>query len=475
MTLKSRLEVVAKKDLSRIHDASLKILKETGVVFNNDEALEIFKSHGTKVEGKTVFLGRGVVERALEYCPSKFKWRARSEAHSIVLGEGYDVTPPGGAINIQDIENGRRPGLLEDYVNLQKLCQASDVITIVGASPVETYDVAPGNRAFCKLYACLKNTDKPIMGIGASKIKTIQMLDMVEMAFGSKDVMSTHYVVGVTINPLSPLTYGTEVLETLVEFAKRKQPILILPCILAGVTGPINLIGTSVLQNAEILAGMVLVQMINPGNPVVYSPASTVGNMRTGGYITGPPEQFLINITNLQLARDMYHLPTRVMCGMTDSKEVDCQAGFETMQNLMMGILSGANIIHESLGVLDSIMTISYEKFIIDEELIQRVFRIADGVNASEQALSVDVIQEVGTGGTYLTHDSTYERFGNLWKPSVSNWDDYDTWKENGSESILVRANKKFKEVLQNCPESMMDGCLEKELKTYVHTILEKN
>jgi trimethylamine--corrinoid protein Co-methyltransferase len=313
------------------------------------------------------------------------------------------------------------------------------------------------------------------MGIGASKIKTIQMLDMVEMAFGSKDVMSTHYVVGVTINPLSPLTYGTEVLETLVEFAKRKQPILILPCILAGVTGPINLIGTSVLQNAEILAGMVLVQMINPGNPVVYSPASTVGNMRTGGYITGPPEQFLINITNLQLARDMYHLPTRVMCGMTDSKEVDCQAGFETMQNLMMGILSGANIIHESLGVLDSIMTISYEKFIIDEELIQRVFRIADGVNASEQALSVDVIQEVGTGGTYLTHDSTYERFGNLWKPSVSNWDDYDTWKENGSESILVRANKKFKEVLQNCPESMMDGCLEKELKTYVHTILEKN
>lgn len=474
MALKSRLEIISKNDLIRLHEASLKILKRTGVVFNLDDALEIFKSHGVKVDGKTVYFNEKDVERALELCPSKFKWTARNEARSIVLGEGFDVMPPGGAVNIQDIENGRSPGLLKDYVNLQKLCQASDIVSIVGMSPVETFDVVQENRSILKLYACLKNTDKPIMGIGDHKVKTIQMLDMVDMAFGEKNIMDTQYVIGVTVNPLSPLAYGTETLETLVEYAKRKQPVLILPCILAGVTGPIDIIGTSVLQNAEILAGIVLVQLINPGNPVVYSPGSTVGDMRTGSYVTGAPEQFLINTANLQLAINIYNLPTRVMCGMTDSKKVDCQAGFETMQNLMMGVLSGANLIHESLGVLDSILTVSYEKFIIDEELISRVFRIAEGVNTSNFSQSVNSIGEVGPHGTYLNHRTTYEQCRSVWKPSVSCWEDYDTWIANGSVDILERANKKFKNILNDCPESMMEKSMEKELENYLGRILKK-
>ena len=185
-------------------------------------------------------------------------------------------------------------------------------------------------------------------------------------------------------------------------------------------TGPVSLFGTTVQQNAEFLAGLVLLQLINPGNPVVYCPASTVANMKNASYITGPPEAFLINTANLQMALDFYKLPTRVMCGMTDSKRVDYQAGYETMQNMMMGMLSGAHIIHECLGVLDSIMCTSYEKFVIDEELLSRIMRISKGLDTSDEAMSLDVIRDVAKGGEYLTHDNTFEHVRDFWNPILS-------------------------------------------------------
>ncbi len=162
------------------------------------------------------------------------------------------------------------------------------------------------------------------------------------------------------------------------------------------------------------------------------------------------------------------------MCGMTDSKSVDCQAGYETMQYLMMGMLSGAHIIHECLGVLDSIMCTSYEKFIIDEELLSRVMRISKGLDTSDDALSMDVIQDVGHSGGYLTHDNTFQHFRERWTPTVSDWDSYGKWKKNGSEDILVRANRKFKIILENCPDTMIDPALDRELKAFVSRTLQK-
>jgi len=237
---------------------------------------------------------------------------------------------------------------------------------------------------------------------------------------------------------------------------------------MAGVSGPIYPLGTAVQQNAEILAGLTLVQLINPGNPVVYCPASTAANMKIAGYVTGPPEAFLINTVNLQMAQGIYHLPTRVMCGMTDSKSVDYQAGYETMQNLVMGMLSGANIIHESLGVIDSIMCTSYEKFIIDEELISRVMRISEGLTFSEEALSVDIIQDVGCGGDYLMHDSTFEHARDFWAPTVSVWEPYAVWEKEGSDGVLDKANKRFKQILAESADSLLDPSIEAELTAYM-------
>ncbi len=473
MPLKTKLEVLSQEDIARTHDASLKILKESGVVFKYREALDIFKQHGVKVDGETVYFSGKMVESALEKCPATFRWQARNDARSITIGEGFAVQPNGGPVDIQDLDKGRRPALLEDFANIQKLCQASDLVNIVGSAPVDPHDVKPDEKHLYMMYEILKNTDKPAMGYCVNRRQAGQMLDMVEIATGQKDFLLDHYTAAVSVNPLSPLAYGPEPLETMIEYAYRNQPIFILPCILAGVTGPISLFGTVVQQNAEILAGIILIQLINPGNPVVYCPSSTAANMRSAGYITGPPEAFLINCANLQMALDLYKIPTRTMCGMTDSKTVDCQAGYETMQNLMMGMLSGAHIIHECLGVLDSIMCTSYEKFIIDEELLSGVMRISKGLDTSDDALSMDVIQDVAHRGEYLTHDNTFQHFRERWSPTVSVWDSLDEWKKNGSEDILVIANRKFKKILENRPATMIDPALDRELKAFVNRALQ--
>lgn len=467
MALATKLEVISRSDISRIHEASLKILKETGVVFESEEAVEILKGHGVKIDGKTAFFRRNQVEGALEQCPATFRWSARNDARSITVGEGYDVQPAVGPVYVQDLDRGRRVATLKDFENFQKLCHASDVVTIVGATPVDPSDVTPEHRSLYMLYESLRHSDKPVMGNCASGLRTRQMLDMVEIALG-KGSLGDECAVTVSVNPRSPLSFGREVLETAIEYAKRRQGVQVLPCILAGVSGPMSLLGTAVLQNAEILAGIALVQAINPGTPVVYCPASTAADMRTAAYVTGPPEQFLINIVNLQLALDMYRLPTRVMCGMTDSKAVDCQAGLETMQNVLMGALGGAHILHECLGVMESIMTLSYEKFIIDEEILGRVMRIAQGVEFSEEALALDVIQDVAHSGQYLTHENTYEHFREQWLPTMSSWDAYDGWKSRGSESIVEKANKKWKAVLANAPDVLIDPAVDRDLKSYL-------
>jgi len=470
MSLKTKLEVISKEHLTKIHEGSIKLLEETGIVFQSIEALDTFKKHGARVEGQTVYISNQMVENALEKCSSTYKWQARNDARSVTVGEGFLVQPNAGPVYIQDLDQGRRLAKLEDYRNIMKLCQASDIINLVGAHPVDPSDVKKDHKHLYMMFEIIKNTDKPVLGFVVDGKQAGQMLDMLEIATGGS--LSRGHFSGVSVNPLSPLRWATDTTETIIEYAKRNQAIFLLPCIMAGISGPVSLLGTAVLQNTEILSGLVLTKLINPDTPVVYSPSSTTGFLKKGSYSTGTPEGMLINIANLQLALDYYHLPTRTMCGMTDSKSVDCQAGYETMQNLMMGMLGGAHIIVECLGVLDAIMTTSYEKFVIDEEILNRVMRIAKGIYGADLNLSLDIINEVGHNGSYLSHTNTFEHFRDRWTPLIADWESYTDWQETGSEDILVRANKKFKKILASAPETHIDKELENTLKSYMLSLM---
>lgn len=453
----------------KIHDASLKVLEETGVVFHSDIALDVFKKHGAKVVGQRVYLSPKMVEDALEKCPEKFVWEGRDPQYTVKVGEGELLIQPNvGPVYVQDIENGRHPATIEDYANIIKLCHASPEVQLNGSIPTDPHDVPVGKKHLHIMYQILKNTTKPIIGTCTDRETAKMMLEMTAIAMGRSGSLRESHVIGVLVNPLSPLAYSQETAETMIEYSSQNQILLLAPCIMAGITGPIHLLGMAVLQNTEILAGVTLAQLVNPGTPVVYATASTVGYMKNASYAAGAPEAMLINMPNLQMGKRFYRMPTRTMCGITHSKTVDCQAGYETMMSLMLGMMSEADIFVQCLGVLDAIMTTSFEKFIIDEELIGRVRRIRRGIELSEEALSVETIQEIGPENSYLTHMSTMKNFRQLWTPTVSDWNSYDDWSADGKKDVVERAHIRYKKILAEAPESLLDEEVDRELQGFL-------
>jgi trimethylamine---corrinoid protein Co-methyltransferase len=471
MSLYSNLTMVNKKDLHRIHEQTIKILEKTGVAFYSKEALEVFKKAGAKIDGDIVYISGKMLENALWQTPKQFTWHAINPENSVIVGEDQErvhVMLDHGSVNIQDMENGRRESRMEDLINIYKLGQASRICNIIGQVPVDPSDADSNTKHLLITQQLLNHTDKPLMSYPVNNQKeTNDIFSMVEMIMGD-EYLNNNAAVGVSVCALSPLKFAPESCETILAYARKRQPVHILTCAMSGVTAPVSLMGTAIMQNAEILAGLVLTQLVSPGNPFIYCPASAVPNMRNAGYITGSPESNLINIVGLQLARELYGVPTRTMAGLTDAKMIDCQAGYETMQNLFTLMLSGTHLMNECMGTLDSIMTVSYEKFIIDEEMISRMMRIMKGVDTADEEFDISIIQEIGQAGSYLMHPSTAAKCRRMWSPEVSDWNAYAAWESSGAQDVMIRANQRYKDVLANSPDSLLDAKIDTALAAFI-------
>lgn len=476
MNVASNFKLIGQETLSKLHQASLNVLANTGVIFQSDACVEIFKKHGAKISGQTVFIPEEMVEKAIGSTPSMFEWVARDPAKNITVGvgqPGIHVCLNNGPIYIQDNETGRRLGKRSDLINLYKLAHQSNTCTIVGQIPVEPSDITGDRRHLEILRLLLKHSDKPLFGYVGNGLELEQMFQMMKISLGSaidNEKLFEESRIAVSLNPLSPLRFDETPCETLIAFAKRRQPIMILTCAMAGVTSPIDPLGTVVLQNVEILAGLVLAQLINPGTPVIYSPASAIPNLRTAGYITGSPVSNLINMVGIQLAKELYKIPTRCMAGLTDAKVIDCQAGYETMQNYLMLAMAGVNMVNESFGTLDMIMAVSYEKFIIDDEIISRSAAITQGIESFESDFSEKIIDEVGHGGSYLRHPSTMKHCRDFWTPPVSTIESYEEWERHGGVDITQRANATYKKILAECPNTILSEDIDQELQSFIRT-----
>ncbi len=479
MSIASYFRPVDSKTLTGLHSATMDILANTGIVFQSEDCLDIFRRNGARVEGQTVFISGKMVESSIESAPSSFEWDARNPEKTILIGEGQEgihASLNNGPIYIQDEENGRRLGTLKDLINLYKLAQQSDVCSIVGQIPVEPSDVTHKYRYLEIFRHLLVHTDKPLFGYVGTRDEISQIFDLMKISLGadlSDDSVFDKSRISVTLNPLSPLRYDEIPCETLLAFAGRRQPVMILTCAMAGVTSPVDPMGTVVLQNAEILAGLVLVQLINEGTPVVYSPASAFPDMRSAAYVTGSPVSNLINITGLQLARELYRIPTRCMAGLTDAKVPDCQAGHETMQNYLMLAMGGAHMVNNCFGLLDAIITVSYEKFIIDEEIMSRTACIMNGISSLKPDFSSSIIKEIGHGGSYLMHQSTLMHCRDFWMPRVSVSSSYSDWEKHGAEDVVKRAGRLYRQALENCPETTLEQDLCSALHAYISRFTE--
>lgn len=464
------LSMFTDEDLQRVHDYSLELLEENGINIANERALALFKEHGFKVEGSQIYMTQKQVEEALKTIPHHFVIHGRNSKRNLDLGGGdYGVCTPIGPVNVRTLDDGIRPGTLKDVENLAKIYQASEVINVNTNNGVEANDATDANRHLEVTRLVLKHTDKPVYTRLFDYQQMNEIMDMMEIVSGEKLQKGGNIWLAPGSCPsLSPMSYSREVADCIVAPAERGQVVTLGSATSTGVTGPIQIFGSVVMQNAEQLAGMVLTQLVNPGNAVGYGVAACPGNMRGARYCCGSPGRVMLQIGSIEMGKRFYKLPTRTEPYTTESHLNDYQSGMESYEGTMCNILSGADYQLGEIGTLDALMTTSYEKTILDEEITSRLLYIKNGIDVSEEAAALETIKEVGSGGNFLLEDDTIELMHDAWYPKYTDWNRDAEAIGKDYEYVLKRANAEWKRRLEEAPETMLDTETEKALNAYV-------
>ncbi|MEX1349252.1 MAG: trimethylamine methyltransferase family protein [Desulfobacterales bacterium] len=467
-----RFGILTKTQVEKVHEASLNILWKIGVDFGYPPAVEVLKKGGAKVDGERVFFPPKLVEEQIKKAPSQFTLYARNPDNNIIIGGHNMVFTPGyGAPFVTDIVNGRRRANLNDFENFVKLTGASVNQNILSGNVVEPNDIPHEIRHAQMYYTSVKYSDKCFMGSAMGEQGAKDSVRMASILFGSEAQLAEKPRFISILGSLTPLKYDLRMLGALMEYARAGQPQLISSLSIAGATGPVTLAGNLALQNAEILAGLALAQLVREGTPVVFAGASSNAEMRSGALSIGSPEMAMNTAATAQMAR-YYKLPSRSGGAVCDAKVPDAQAAYESMMSLLMAQASGINFVLHTAGILDTYNCMSYEKFIVDDEMCGMVKRIKKGFKVNDITLGLDVIKEVGPGGHFLDKDHTLEHFrGELYQPTISNRDDFDGWNAKGSLHCMDAANKKYKEILESYVVPELPADVDKDLLKFIEKL----
>ncbi len=457
------LEVLSQCEIVEIHAATVEVLETVGVEFKHKEALKLFKDNGARVEGQRVFINSAMLDKALKLAPAQFLLEARNPEKSIWIGGNESVyAPPAGCVYVQDLGNFRREAILQDYLNLIRIIQKSPHFGTNGGGIVN-----PGSRSFRSelekfawmVLAAHWFSDKPQMGFTFSGEISEVSLALSQIVFEGKP---GYHILG-TINPDSPLAYSSDMLESLILYAQSGQPLILAPCSMAMATSPATLAGTLVQNNSEVLAGLVLLQLLNSGNPVVYGNTSAIADMSTMTIALGAPELSLLVSSAAQLAR-YYKLPSRSGGALTDAKVPDIQAGMESMLSIFTTTLSQASIVMHAAGILDSFLTLSYEKLILDEDAGGMARRFRQGITVNPGTLAVETIKETSPGGHFLDKTHTQEYFRQeFWRPLVNDRQPFQPDKAYRTQQ-LERAKLIWQERINSYQRPALSPAVENEL-----------
>ncbi|MBI1882284.1 MAG: trimethylamine methyltransferase family protein [Chloroflexi bacterium] len=465
----SPLELISSEQVEQLHVASMRILETIGLDFLDDEALDLWQKAGARVDhsARHVWLDRNLVLELVAKAPTTFTWRARNPEHNLLIGGDTIVfAPQGGTVFAANLEIGRRPGLLQDYHNLQKMVQMCNLIHTSGEQLVVPHDVEVSARHLYRLLAGFTLTDKAIQEAAHGRIIPNDALAMARLVFG--DDLTGAPVIGGVINVNSPLRYDDRMLGGLITYARAGQATIITPFILAGAMSPITIASALAQQNAEALAGIALTQLVNPGVPVIYGGFTTNVDMKSGSPAFGTPEGAWALAVGAQLAR-RYQLPYRGSGSLNTSKAPDAQAAYETMWSIWPAVLARTNFVMHAVGWLEGGLTVSYEKFIIDVESLAMFAHFLRGFEINEDTLALDMIAEVGPGGHHFGTPHTQARFSTeFYESFLADRLGYQTWSEAGGFDAARRANLIWKDLLNQYEAPPIDPGLAEMLQEYV-------
>ncbi|ATW28303.1 trimethylamine methyltransferase [Candidatus Formimonas warabiya] len=428
----------------------MEILAETGVKFYHPEVLDLLQSKGIKVVGETAFFKEDQVMDWISKAPSLFKIYARNPKYDMLIGQDRVeyVSCNSGFPWIADFEGTRRKAVLQDYFTFVKLVNQTPFFNMNGGVMVTPSDLTYHPIYPIMLVIALTHSDKCMFGgLGGAK-ESEMIMDILQIVFGRNEELVNKPRIVTIISPLSPLQFDRTMLDTLLIYARFGQPMIIAPAVMAGTTGPVTLAGSIALSNAESLAGVVVSQMVREGTPVIYGSASSASDLKTASFSIGSPESALCAAYCARLAKS-YGLPCRGGGTLNDAKSVSVQAGYEGMMVMLVAAQEKINFILHSAGALDSYGAMSFEKYIVDLEIVGMVDRFVQGVKMDHKYLALDVIKQVGPGGEFLSHPHTMEFCRKeLWGPDISSRGPIKGKEPN--EYLKENINKKKLQMLES-------------------------
>ncbi|MEX1206787.1 MAG: trimethylamine methyltransferase family protein [Dongiaceae bacterium] len=465
------IEVLSADQIEAIHDASLRLLEEIGMDFLDAEALAVLKAAGAEVEPGTqrVRFDRGLVLESVAKTPREVTLHARNPARSLAFGgNNVNFGTVGSAPNVSDLDRGRRPGGFAEYCDLLRLCQSLNIVHFVAGYPVEPIDLPPATRHLDALAAAVTLTDRIGHAYSLGRQRIADAIEINRIARGvSAERLRAEPGLFSVVNSSSPLRLDGPMLQGLMEMARWGQPVVLTPFTLSGAMAPATLAGALALQNAEALAGLALIQMVAPGVPAMYGGFTSNVDMKSGAPAFGTPEYTRAAMAGGQLAR-RYNLPYR-SSNACAANAVDAQAAYESEMSLWGAVMGGANMVLHGAGWMEGGLVASYEKMIVDAEMLQMMAEFLQPIEVTEDTLGLDAIREVGPGGHFFGCAHTLARYETaFYAPLVSDWRNFESWREAGALDTAQRANRVWKQLLADYQPPPLDKGIDEELRAFV-------
>jgi trimethylamine--corrinoid protein Co-methyltransferase len=451
---------LAPDSLEQIDRTGRRILERIGVRIVDDRFLKRLAKAGAAVdhEDNRVRFPQGWLDEVLARAPSRFVMHSRDGRNDVRLGEDKVHFANGGRVfRILDMSTGGyRRTMLRDIANTAILvdhldnldfyivaCQAHDL-------ELETYHLNDFFRAFY-------HTTKHVMGGCDDLTGAGQVWDLASVIAGGENRLVERPFFSIITNVVSPLTVNGNSLEIVDFFSTKGIPVVCAPAPISGATAPATLAGTLAQMHAEALAGIAITQALAPGSKTLYGAVPAAMDLRTMEYTMGSVEMAMMNSAAVQLAK-RYQLPIYASAGLTEAKRPDIQAGFEKLFSNLTVAMAGADCVHLAAGLMDSGSSISYEQFVIDNEIIGMIKRKLDGIAVNEDTLAYEVIEQVGPGGNYVAEDHTVDHMlDEFYYPNLSVRCNFDVWEERGRPDMLSRSHAFVKQTLLEGRETRID------------------
>lgn len=463
------LPILDDDGVQTIHDASMRVLEELGIEVWSAEARQLFADAGAIVDGEIVWVGRDIIDEALKTAPSSFTLTSRNVDKQLDIGGnrmafGLVAGPPA----IHDEINGRRPSNMADYENFIRLAHHFNAIHIIGNQVAAPLELPANSRHLDTYMANLALSDLSFHCTAIGRGRALDGIEMMAIARGiSLDDMVDSPGVTTIINVNSPRRFDEEMANGLMTMSEHGQVVSVTPFTLMGAMTPVTLGAALTQQNAEALFGIALTQLVRPGAPVMYGAFTSNVDMRSGAPAFGTPEHTKANVISGQLAR-RYGLPYRAS-NSSASNVVDAQAAYETQMSLWGCVLGGANLVYHAAGWMEGGLQASYEKLVLDVEMLQQMMEFCTPVSLSIDDLGFDAMKRVPTGGHFFGDEHTLARYETaFYSPILSDWQNHGAWQDAGSLTATQRATKVWQAALEEYVEPALAPDTREALDAFV-------